>query len=283
MTTTKKKKKKTKKTKKVKIEKTELESHALDNTTTTSPEKKKKKTKMSTMTTTTEEKKTKKAKKAKKAQQRQADTRDSLRESGVVAVLDPTANGSTTKVDLVAAAYDDDTHMDGDIEQGIVGVGRTTEVVNLVKKSKDVKLGFTYVKKNDGKTTVIKTVAPGGLADHAGLEVGMKILTVNGQRAYDVDLGDLDAGTISFIIDRECDPDGTPVAVAVAVPQRHTKPHKQPVDSDDDDAARCGIRCPLMIIIIGVNVILFLSTFIGIAIIVIGISIWVCIAIKRRR
>jgi hypothetical protein len=122
------------------------------------------------------------------------------------------------------------------------------------------------------------------LADHAGLEVGMKILTVNGQRAYDVDLGDLGAGTISFIIDRECDPDGTPVAVAVAVPKQPAQRTNPPVESDGDDESTSGVMCILILtMLLGVNGMIFLSIIVLIITGIVYISRWACMKMTRRQ
>jgi hypothetical protein len=294
LSTTVKKKKKTKKSKKVKIEETEIDSDAVDAVTAPSCEKKHKKRKKKDQEDEKKNKKkesmmattTRKKKKTKKAQQNQADTPKSVLDVVAIAVPDPPAIDDSVEVDMLAAGDDDDDDDDDDtqqdIEQGFVGVERTTGLVNLVKKTKDDTLGFTYVKMQDGKTTMIETVTPGGLADHAGLEVGMKILTVNGECAYDVDLGDLDDGTVSFIIDRPCDHSNPPVAVAVREAQWHTQTHKPPVESNGNEVARCGTICPLITIVIGVVVMLFLSMFIGIVVIVIGISIWACIRRQSR-
>jgi hypothetical protein len=185
--------------------------------------------------------------------------------------------------DTAAASNDATQQQHGDIEQGVVIVDMMT--VTLVKMNRDDKLGFTYVKAQDG-TTTIKTVIPGGLASRAGLEVGMRLWIVNGVNAYDVVLGELDAGTTSFTVERGCENDDTPVAVAVpVVPQEHPHTAKSPRvrSNDTNEVTSRHMICPLQMIVLGIIVMFSLSIIVGAVIVAVGIIIWACIRRKMER
>ena len=86
----------------------------------------------------------------------------------------------------------------GDIEEG--GTGISFHAFKVKKKSKDDKIGLVTTKLPSNGFITLKCVTAGGVADLSGLKPGMKILTVNGQRASDVKLVDLGAGTHTFIV-----------------------------------------------------------------------------------